>query len=468
MNTASANSAGEKELDSFDADCRCQALAQLAAHAGAPSPVNARVNMHIHSFFSFNTHGYSPAHIAWQARQAGLYAAGLCDFDVLDGLEEFLQAGLTLGLRAAVNLETRAYLKAYANVDINSPGEPGVTYIMGAGFPRLPAADTPASLMLNRLRQQADKRNRDLAQRINARLPELALDYEQNVVSLSPGGCPTERHLVRAYRLQAEAVFYPGLHSDSGATGSRQRLGAFWAKVMNRPLPAVEKLTTQTPALEDAIRSALVKRGGIGYEPPTEKTFPLADEFIAWVLACDAIPMVTWLDGTSAGEQDMHAMLTRLQAMGACALNIIPDRNHNIADPSVRTIKLKKLTEAIHIAEQLEMPVNIGTEMNKQGQPFADDIACAALRPYQAIFLRGARIMIGQCLLARYAGFAYAGAAARAEFGHDLRHKNEFFEAAGSLPPLTTTPAERLAAMGRDKAFNTLRDSAGQKQWTIR
>ena len=112
-----------EQLDSFDPAERRQALKALAECGGASLPApSERVNMHLHSFFSYNTKGYSPSHIAWEARRQGLYAAGLCDFDVLDGLEEFLAAGQALGLRATVNLETRAFFSDYAQVDINSPG----------------------------------------------------------------------------------------------------------------------------------------------------------------------------------------------------------------------------------------------------------------------------------------------------------------------------------------------------------
>jgi hypothetical protein len=451
--TTQPSSAADTELDSFDGSCRRRALAHLAPQSADSQTLRPRVNMHLHSFFSFNTLGYSPSHLAWEARRAGLYAAGLCDFDVLDGLEEFLQAGLILGLRSAVNLETRAFVQEYADMDINSPGEHGVTYIMGAGFPRIPAAGSPAAATLANLRRQADERNQALAQRINARLPEIALDYARDVTPLSPSGCPTERHLVRAYRLKAESKFT-----------SREQLLAFWTKVTNRPAAALAKLAGQVPAMEDAIRSALAKRGGIGYAPPTAKTFPAVDDFIAWVLSCEAIPMITWLDGTSAGEKDMRAMFECLQAKGACALNIIPDRNHNIADAATRAIKLQKLDDVVLTAEELGMPINIGTEMNKEGQPFVDDTECEALRPYHEAFLRGARIMVGQSLLARYAGFSYTGAAARAEFGPDIKHKNRLFESVGSLPPLTKPLADRLETMGRDKALACLRDSAVRGQ----
>jgi len=446
-----------EQLDSFDLAERRQALKALAESCSAilPAPLE-RVNMHMHSFFSYNTKGFSPCHLAWEARRQALYAAGLCDFDVLDGLEEFLAAGQLLGLRATVNLETRVFDREYAKVDISSPGEPGVTYIMGAGFARSPEPGSRAAATLLQYRRQAGERNRGLVDRINACLPEIALDYAANVLPLSPGACPTERHIVCAYREKANAAFK-----------TPAALFAFWAKLMKARAADVEAWSGNIPVMEDKIRAVLAKSGGIGYERPTAKTFPPADEFVAWVRDCQALPMVTWLDGTSAGEADSKALLEGLRARGACALNIIPDRNHRIADAAVRAVKLQKLAEVVAVAEQMQFPINIGTEMNKDGQPFVDDTLGAALRPYHAAFLRGARIMVGQTLLARYANFSYVSAAAQAEFGNNARQKNDFFEAVGLLPPLTTVLADKLSALGPDRSLACLRDAARRGSWCV-
>ena len=75
-------------LDSFDAQVRRAELERLVAAEAAPA-IETDLNMHFHSFYSYNAEGWSPSRIAWESRQRGLQAAGLCDFDVLDGLEEF-------------------------------------------------------------------------------------------------------------------------------------------------------------------------------------------------------------------------------------------------------------------------------------------------------------------------------------------------------------------------------------------
>ena len=446
-------SAPELNLDSFDPAARRPALAALAASAPYPEP-GANVNMHFHSFFSYNAKGWSPSRIAWESRRGGLYAAGLCDFDVLDGLEEFLDAGLALGLRATVNLETRAYLREFATVEINSPGEPGVTYIMGGGFTRVPAPGTAPAALLRQLREQAAARNRARVARINPHVGAAAIDYERDVVPLSPGRCPTERHIVRAYAVKSRA-----------AHGTEAALTAFWAALFGKPADEVRALLANTPAFEERIRARLVKQGGLGYEPPTDRTFPLVDDFVAWALACEAMPMVTWLDGTSKGEADAMAMLTCLQAKGAAAVNIVPDRNWNYKDQAVRALKTRKLQEFVEACDRVDLPINIGTEMNRDGLPFVDDLAGEALAPHRETFIRGAQVMVGHTILGRYAGFSYVGAAAQAEFGRDVKAKNRFFAAAGALPPLTRAVAATFVEGGPERALNSIRQAVKKGTW---
>ncbi|MDD2462033.1 MAG: hypothetical protein WC328_10270 [Kiritimatiellia bacterium] len=433
-------------LDSFSPETRAAALNALAAGT-FPEP-GANFNMHCHSFFSYNADGWSPSRVAYECRSRGLCAAALCDFDVLDGLEEFLAAGRLLALRAAVHLETRAYVPELAACDISSPGEPGVTYIMGCGFVREPASGTPQAATLAALRQGAQARNLALIARVNAALPAIAIDYARDVLPLTPQGVATERHIVRAYRAQAEKVF-----ADAAARA------AFWAPLLACDAAAYPALETALPKLEDQIRNALAKRGGIGYIQPDEKTFPLADDFTRWVKACDAIPTIAWLDGTSGGEADAGRLLDLMTAKGCAALNIIPDRNWNLKRPDEAAAKQAKLAEIIAGCVVRNLPVNIGTEMNKGGLPFVDELAGPVLNRYVTVFVQGMQVMVGQSVLARYADAPYLGARAATEFP-DLARRNAFYAAVGALPALTEQAAARLQDAGPDKAFSLLADAA--------
>lgn len=443
----------KKELDGFDLAKRLSALREIVASEETFRAIGANLNMHLHSFYSYNANNWSPAHLALAAKRNGLLAVGLCDFDVLDGLEEFLESARILGLRATVNLETRAYLKAFADLELTSPGEPGVTYIMGAGFPRVPAAGTPQAGTLQAFRDQARARNIALLGRINPRLPRIALNYERDVLPLTPAGVATERHIIRAYNLKAREAF---LQVDE--------LTAFWAETLGKDTPTVTQLLKDEPAFEEAIRAKLVKKGGIGYEQPTTSTFPPVEEFVAWVQSCEAIPMATWLDGTSKGESDENRLLDTMMEKGCAAVNIIPDRNWNLKDPQQAEIKRANLAKIVAAAGKRRLPINIGTEMNKTGLPFVDKLDGEVLSRYREPFTRGAQIMVGHQILARYAAFSYAGPSAAAEYAN-VGDRNAFFASVGSLPPLGETAEKKLVDLGPAKALTAIRDAVKNGAW---
>ncbi|MBN2301773.1 MAG: hypothetical protein JXN60_04575 [Lentisphaerae bacterium] len=435
------------DLNSFDPLVRKNALRLLADSRAAAFPVEGvNLNMHFHSFFSYNAKSYSPSRIVWEAKNVGLFAAGLCDFDVLDGLEEFLDAGRMLELRVAVALETRVYLEEYADVEISSPGEPGVTYIMGAGFARELVGGSKQAAGLADYKIRAGQRNKALIDRINARLPTIALDYEKDVLPLTPAGGATERHIVTAYINKARTV-----------AKNAEEFISLWSSVLGENSTNMEKLMANQPAFEEAVRKKLAKRGGLGYIQPSIGAFPPAQDFIDWVLSCDAIPMITWLDGTSDGEKDGCAMLECMRDKGAAALNIIPDRNWNVSDPKEAARKVSLLDDIVTTAESMDLPINIGTEMNKQGLPFVDSLTCKALQPYRDTFTRGAAVMVGHTVLLRYADYSYIGRKAKNDIGR-LSDRNKFFETIGRLAPLNESQAKRLEDMGTEKALDWFRN----------
>ena len=55
-------------------------------------PETELINLHCHTFYSYNAYGYSPTALAWLAKRNGYKALGIVDFNVLDGVDEFLTA----------------------------------------------------------------------------------------------------------------------------------------------------------------------------------------------------------------------------------------------------------------------------------------------------------------------------------------------------------------------------------------
>ena len=115
---------------------------------------------------------------------------------------------------------------------------------------------------------------------------------------------------------------------------------------------------------------------------------------------------------------------------GAVALNIIPDRNWNISDPETRRFKVQKLYEVVQLAEQLALPLNVGTEMNSFGQKLVDDFSAPELAPVRKAFMDGAHFIYGHTALQRALGLGYQSEWAQMHLP-SRRERNEFYTKVG-------------------------------------
>ncbi|BCW99371.1 MAG: hypothetical protein KatS3mg024_2198 [Armatimonadota bacterium] len=417
----------EAHLSSFDPQERRAALLQLVELArqgqiGLPDP-RPEVNLHIHTFFSFNCEGWSPTRVAWEARKYGLEVAGKVDFDVLEGMEEFLEAGEILRLKTVCGLETRVFIRELADRVINSPGEPGIAYFMAAGCTRRPEPGTQAAGTLAGFYRTARARNEELMARVNAYLGDVQLDYRRDVLSLTPAKNATERHLLAAYNQKAREVF-----PDEGD------LCRFWSDKLGIPYPDTCELVRQPVRLQETIRGKLMKKGGVGYVQPDAGSFPAVETVSEFARDIGALPCLTWLDGTNPGEENAGELVELMIAKGCVCANIIPDRNWNIADPDEKALKLRKLDEFIHACRDQGLPIAVGTEMNRAGLPFVDDFSAPELRPYVQDFLDGAHFFWGHTMLARHADYGYFSHRVQEAFGAARKRRNKFFQLVGALP----------------------------------
>jgi hypothetical protein len=409
-------------------------LAALAAQQVGAPPVQPVANMHCHTFFSFNAYGYSPSGLAWLARQRGIELMGIVDFDVLDAVDEFLDGCDLVGVRGSAGIETRPFVPEFATREINSPGEPGIYYHMGIGF-TTSVVPPGAQGILVELRTQAAQRNRDLVARVNGFLAPVMVDYDADVLPLTPAGNATERHIVVAY--------------VAAAARETADPAAFWAQKLNLERVAVEKQMQDSPGFQNLLRSKLMKRGGPGYVQPGHDTFPPVEKLHALVLACGALPCVTWLDGMSAGEQAMDELMALFIGKGAVALNIVPDRNWNLPDPQQAALKRQKLYEVVAMAQELDLPLNVGTEMNTWGQKIVDDFDAPALAPVRTAFLDGAQFIYGHTILQRSCGLGYQSAWAAAQLP-TRRERNAFYTAAGKAIPPGAPGRQTLALLQKE------------------
>ncbi len=412
------------KLDSFDISERRWALRQLRARVkeGQIQREESRgwINLHAHTFFSYNGYGYSPSRIAWETYKEGLEAAGIVDFDCLDGTEEFHEAGRLLNLKTTAGFETRVFVDEYSDRVINSPKEPGVFYLVGTGFVTEPESESGAADVLDGMARRARERNVDMLKRLNEHLAPLEVDYEKDVLPLTAAGNATERHMVTAIESRARGEFSDG-----------NQLTSYWSDKLGVERSEVKSIQDDPVKLKGLIRSKLMKHGGVGYVKPDSSSFPPLEEVVEMTLQQGALPSGCWLDGTSDGESDPVEHFEFLKEKGCVSITIIPDRNWNVPS-DVRDMKVRKLNEAIEAARKLNMPVLAGTEMNKAGTKLVDNFDSDALAPHLDTFRRGAHISWGHTLLKMTAGVGYVGDWADAEFGDDVAAKNDFFCEIGS------------------------------------
>jgi len=416
------------QLDSFNPAEREQALRRLKEKVILgelpPKPCKGFINLHAHSFLSFNCYGYSPSHIVWQGFQEGLESVGTIEFDVLDAVEETLKAGAILGIRTVAGLESRVFVPEYADMVLNSPKEPGIHYAIATGFYRLPEKGSRAEQTLNKMRTIARDRNLVILEKTNAHLDSVRLDYENDVLPLTPLRNATERHILEAYDRKTRTVF-----------PEPDKLAEFWSRQLSETKEKILSILGNRPNLQELIRMKLMKYGGISYVPPEPKNFPSLSETVDMIIETGGLPSGGWLDGTNEGEKDIEKLLGFFIDTQHVLLNIVPDRNWNIKDPEEKKLKVAKLKETIECARKLKLPLIGGTEMNKSGQKFVDDFDAPELKPYLDDFRKGAFMAYGHTMLSMYANRGFFSSWAKENFPDRVKRSEFYIRAGQSLQP---------------------------------
>lgn len=189
-------------LNRLNAPTREERLANLrkvTAGAEFPPVVDAYINNHIHTTYSFSP--YSPAASVYAARAEGLCTAGIVDHDSIAGAREFIEAGEIVGIPTTVGMECRARMDGtiLEGRRTNNPDQVNVSYMTLQGVPH-DKIEYVNDWFAPR-RAARNERNRKMVTNINTILPDVSLDFDQDVLPLSEyagGGVVTERHLMYA------------------------------------------------------------------------------------------------------------------------------------------------------------------------------------------------------------------------------------------------------------------------------
>lgn len=295
------------------------------------------VNAHLHTPYSFSA--FSDVKQALDmAASEGVKVVGINDFYSMDGYKEWKEGCAERALFPlfgiefiSLNAEDQA-----AGLRVNDPNNPGRTYISGKGLAY------PVILSGEEARQLADVKAESNAQvermcaKLNEHLKavgeEFTLDFAQIARELTHGSI-RERHLAKALRLAVERAATTGV-SDAQANrkasaSGLQSAAEHYERIFGQP---AKSDVSNVAAIENEIRSRLLKAGGAAFVPEDPKAFLPMTTVQRIIEAAGGIPTYPFLADDAKGnftdfEGDLQKAADTLKKRGFRSVEFITTRN---------------------------------------------------------------------------------------------------------------------------------------------
>jgi hypothetical protein len=310
------------------------------------------VNGHLHSPNSFCAFE-SIEQIFQMAVEEGVKVLGINDFYTVDGYDEFAREGQQNRIFPLFNIEFMGLMQDMQEKDIriNDPNNPGRTYFSGKALKHPLSISDENRKFLEELQQSSQIQVQEMISRADAHLRSInapfSITYEQ-VREKYARKLVRERHIARAIR---EAVMD---HYPSGD----QIYHFFKSLFEGRELSAS---LDDPSAVENEVRSVLLKAGGRAFVPEDKDAFPELQKIIDFILDAGGVPCYPVLLDDSNGnltgfEGDWDRMDGVMQSFGVSCLELIPLRN-----------SLEKLEEFVDYFHMKRYVISFGTEHNSPG-----------------------------------------------------------------------------------------------------
>ncbi|MCD8141137.1 MAG: hypothetical protein LUE17_15445 [Planctomycetaceae bacterium] len=393
------------------------------------------VNVLARTFFSYSFDSFSPARLAWEAVIRGLSVIGCADVDNLGALGEMQAAGDALGIRATVSLETTVHVQSYDDRELNIPGRPGFMRALGVGFTRVPELDTEAGRLVASLPERSRSRNTAMIARINPILAPVTVDYEAEVLPLTPADNAELEHIAAAYTAKAKTLF-PELPD----------LAVYWADVLGRSPTDVETLLGDAGAFRATLHEKLCTLGDSGDWCPGD--YPGVTDFFRAVEGAGAVPCLYWQDSETVGEADVVRLLDDAIHWGVRAVAVAPDPLWNIPDAEVRERRLGLLAALVAGARERGMMILAGSPMNGPRQKFVDSFDAPELSAYFRDFTDGAFWLYGHATLQRALRAGVGSEWCEHAFGRARADANAFYVEVGKKAAPGKATRVRIATAG--------------------
>jgi len=316
---------------------------------GTRVPAFREANGHIHTPFSFSAFDRLETAL-YMADEEEIAVLGINDFLVTDGYEAFHSACIRHNVFPLFNIEFICLMKEEQKngIRINDPNNPGRVYISGKGMDYPFRTEMLYRWQLRKIRRMSQKQMRLMIVKINELLtsvnPSFTITYD-GVKERFAKDLVRERHLAKAIRHLAIDNFSTAGNQkrfiESLYGGKKSKAG------MDDPA-----------ALENEIRSNLLKAGGAAYVEENKNSFPDLKKILRLIINAGGIACYpVLLDDASARytefEKDPEKLCSSLSSLGIGCIELIPGRNN-----------LSHLRDFVEFFHKKDFVIIFGTEHN--------------------------------------------------------------------------------------------------------
>ena len=278
------------------------------------------VNAHLHTPYSFSAFNDVDQALDMAAGE-GVKVVGINDFYSMDGYSAWSGGCAGRHLCPMFNIEFISLNSEdqAAGLRVNDPNNPGRTYISGKGLSFPVILKGKEARMLADVRAESNAQVERMCGKLNTHLEVVGagfiLDFKRSVKELTKGSV-RERHLAKALRLAVEERF-------------------------KEVQPVYERLFGGVPmkaapdnkaAVENEIRSRLLKAGGAAFVPEDPKAFLPMETVCDIIKAAGGIPTYPFLADNAKGEftdfeGDLQKAADILKKRGITSAEFITTRN---------------------------------------------------------------------------------------------------------------------------------------------
>jgi hypothetical protein len=290
---------------------------------GVSFPEYREANGHIHTPYSFSA--FKALDVAFKmAVEEKIAVLGINDFYVTDGYNDFHTGCLINKIFPLFNIEFIGLLKEEQKngIRINDPNNPGRIYFSGKGLDFPFQVGWMQKRQLRAVKKDSQAQIKAMIKKLNSLIehskPSLKLSYEE-IKKEYAHELVRERHIAKALRELASTI---SARSDDQIQFLENLYGGKKSKTG----------LSNFAALENEIRSNLLKSGGAAFVEEDENSFLELKKIIKIIIRAGGIPCYPVLLDDPEGrftefESDPEKLYDSLKRLGIECIELIPGRN---------------------------------------------------------------------------------------------------------------------------------------------